>query len=69
MDVSLMNFELIGIEARAAARPSRTAQALLSLMGLYEQGEGIQDIEETESDRMVLLSGMVAVDTSALHGD
>lgn len=52
-----------------AQRHSRNAGALLSLMNLYEQGEGIREPEETETELMVLLSGMVGVDTSLLAGE
>mgnify|MGYP001396165185 CR=1 FL=1 len=52
----------------ASVRHSRAADALLSLMSFYEQGEGLEEGEESETELMVLLSGMVPVDLSALHG-
>ena len=52
-----------------AVGPSRAAGALLSLMNFYEQGEGLEEGEESETELMVLYSGMVAVDLSALHGE
>lgn len=48
-------------------RPSRAA-ALLSLMDYYEQ-DVVDDAGESETDLMVLLSGMVAVDLSLTVGD
>jgi hypothetical protein len=52
-----------------AVGPSRAAGALLSLMSFYEHGEGLDEGEESETELMVLLSGMVAVDIGALHGE
>ena len=52
-----------------AVRQSRATAALLCLMSFYEQGEGLEEGQDTETELMVLLSGMVAVDTSALHGE
>ena len=60
---------LIGLRAARRVRRSRSAKALLSLMALYEQGEGIGEPEESETELMVLLSGMVGVDTSLLPGE
>jgi len=50
-------------------RASRTASALLSLMNFYEQDPVMEDAGESETELMVMLSGMVAVDTSALDGE
>lgn len=69
MTPAVMNTALMGIGAARAARHSSTAEALLSLMDLYEQGEGIPEAEESETELMVLLSGMVGVDTSLLAGE
>jgi hypothetical protein len=69
MTHAIANTALMGMGAAPAARHSRTAEALLSLMALYEQGEGVQDAEESETELMVLLSGMVGVDTSLLPGE
>ena len=52
-----------------SAPRSRAAAALLSLMSFYEQGEDLEEIQESETELMVLLSGMVAVDIDALHGE
>ena len=51
------------------SRPSRSAAALLSLMNFYEQDPVVEDAGESETELMVMLSGMVAVDTSALDGE
>jgi hypothetical protein len=56
-------------DAAASLRPSRATGVLHSLMNLYEQGEGLEDNQESETELMVLLSGMVAVDLNALHGE
>lgn len=53
----------------AGFRPAVTASALMSLMQHYECGEGIEDHEETETELMVLLSGMVGLDLGALDGE
>ena len=50
-----------------ALRPSRAA-ALLSLMDYYEQ-DVAEEAGESETELMVLLSGMVAVDLSLTVGD
>lgn len=51
-----------------AARPSRTAAALKSLMQFYEQGEGLEE-DEDEIGLMVMLSGMVGGEAHLLGGD
>lgn len=55
------------MDAVPAVHPSRRA-ALLSLMNFYEQ-DATDDAAESETDLMVLLSGMVAVDLSLTVGD
>jgi hypothetical protein len=59
----------MNVGTAAAVRHSRAANALLSLMSFYEQGEGLEEVEESETELMVMLSGMVAVDTDALPGE
>jgi hypothetical protein len=61
--------------AVSAARHRRSAAALLSLMNvyelmnIYEQGDAAEQPGESETELMVLLSGMVAVDTRALASE
>lgn len=55
------------MNAARTMRPSRAA-ALLSLMDYYEQ-DVVDDAGESETELMVLLSGMVAVDLSLTVGD
>jgi hypothetical protein len=59
----------IGIPVAQAAPRSRTGKALLSLMDMYEQGEGTEDYGDSETELMVMLSGMVGVDTRLLAGE
>lgn len=69
MTPAVANTALMRMDADRPGRHLRHAEALLSLMDLYEQGEGIREPEETETELMVLLSGMVGVDTSLLTGE
>ena len=55
--------------APGAQRATRAASALLSLMNFYEQDPVVEDSGESETELMVMLSGMVAVDTSLLDGE
>ena len=59
----------LNVGTAPSAPRSRAARALLSLMSFYEQGEGLEETQESETELMVLLSGMVAVDIGALHGE
>ena len=59
----------LNVGTAPSAPRSRAARALLSLMSFYEQGEELEETQESETELMVLLSGMVAVDTSALRGE
>jgi hypothetical protein len=48
--------------------PTRTAIALKALMRAFEQGEGI-DEEESETDLMIELSGMIGGEARLLEVD
>ncbi|MBI3529760.1 MAG: hypothetical protein HY067_17555 [Betaproteobacteria bacterium] len=69
MNTVAMSLLSMNVGTAAAVRHSRAADALLSLMSFYEQGEGLEEGEESETELMVLLSGMVAVDIGALQGE
>jgi hypothetical protein len=60
------------LETNAFAFPAqaggRTATALRSLMQIWEQEAGADD-EESESELMVMLSGMVGSHATALDGE
>lgn len=60
---------LLATHAAPATRALRPASPLLSLMHFYEQDPVVEDPGESETDLMVMLSGMVAVDTSQLDGE
>ena len=59
----------MNVATAPTVRHSRAAAALLSLMSFYEQDEALEEVQESETELMVLLSGMVAVDIGALHGE
>lgn len=69
MNTVAMSALSMNVGTAPAVRHSRAADALLSLMSFYEQGEGLEEVQESETELMVLLSGMVAVDISTLHGE
>ena len=56
------------LPAKSAVSRSRRTDALVSLMNFYEQAHPVEEPVESETELMVLLSGMVAVDMSVLDG-
>ncbi len=51
-----------------AQTAERTATALRSLMQLWEQEAGVEE-EESDTELMVMLSGMVSPQATALDGE
>jgi hypothetical protein len=65
MTAAVLETNAVAFPAQAAGR---TATALRSLMQIWEQ-EAVTDDEESESELMVMLSGLVGSYATALDGE